>query len=430
MPSWRYSRLMSRPDDIATSGGATNASLYVHVPFCLLKCSYCDFHSTPMSREPGVADHFAWAVGEGAGHWAALGVLDDVESIYIGGGTPTTLGTALVSLVEGLIGTARLASDAEITVETNPDTTDAKLVARLASAGVNRFSLGVQSFDDVVLRTLGRCHSAETAQRAIEDLAVTGAKVAIDLICGVPGQSLDSWTDSIDRAVGSGVGHVSVYPLSLAEGTPLAEAVSSGQMAAPDEDVAAEMMEIAEARFAAGGLRRYEIASYAREGQESAHNTGYWTGRPYVGIGPSAASMLTAETFEAAIACEAWSDPGVAGVGRTLEGVPAGTARVRFVRSADTIAFLRKPVGPPEEVEYLTDPEATAEDAMLGLRLACGITDAVALSAGATDTLADLASRGLVEHSDGRWRMTHAGWLLGNEVFTAVWHAGARRGLV
>lgn len=406
------------------------ASLYVHVPFCVVKCAYCDFHSTPISQEPGVADHFAWAVGEGVVHWAALGALDDVASIYVGGGTPTTLGPALVSLVEALSRSVRLAPYAEVTVETNPDTTDAALVAHLVDAGVNRFSLGVQSFDDVVLRTLGRCHTAASAQRAIEELVSAGAKVAVDLICGVPGQSLDSWRDSVERAVASGVGHVSVYPLSLEEGTPLAESVASGALAAPNEDVAAEMMELASARLAAAGLRRYEIASYARDGDESKHNIGYWTGRPYVGIGPSAASMLPADVFEAAIACEAWSDPGVTGVGRTLESVPAGTGRIRFVRSADTIAFLRKPVGPPEEVEYLTPAEAAAEDAMLGLRLADGIPDALATSAGSAEVLAGLESRRLVEHVDGRWRVTHSGWLLGNEVFEAVWNAGARRGLV
>jgi oxygen-independent coproporphyrinogen-3 oxidase len=421
---------MSRPGDTVASGGPLTASLYVHVPFCVLKCAYCDFHSAAMSQEPGVADHFAWAVGEGAAHWAALGALDDVESVYVGGGTPTTLGPALISLLGAIWLSIRRTPDAEVTVETNPDTTDAALVSRLVESGVNRFSLGVQSFDDDVLRILGRSHSASSAERAIATLLESEARVALDLICGVPGQSLESWRDSVERALASGAGHVSIYPLTLEDGTLLAEAVHSGSLEHPDDDIAAEMMEFACERFAAGGLQRYEVASYARAGEESRHNSGYWTGRPYVGIGPSAASMLPSEVFEAAIACEAWSDPGVAGVGRTLDRVPAGTGRVRFVRSADTTAFLRKPVGPPEDVEYLTPAEAAAEDAMLGLRLAEGITDALAAEAGGTEALGDLQSRGLVEHVDGRWRVTSTGWLLGNEVFEAVWFAGARRGLV
>jgi oxygen-independent coproporphyrinogen-3 oxidase len=421
---------MSRRGDIGASGGPLTASLYVHVPFCVLKCAYCDFHSAPLAREPGVADHFAWAVGEGAAHWAALGTLDDVPSIYIGGGTPTTLGPALTSLIDALRRSVRLAPGAEVTVETNPDTTDPALISQLVHSGVNRFSLGVQSFDAGILRTLGRCHSVASAEQSIETLLACGARVSLDLICGVPGQSLESWNDSVDRAVASGVGHVSVYPLTLEEGTALAEAVRSGTLEHPDDDLAAEMMECASARFAAEGLQRYEVASYARAGEESRHNSGYWTGRPYVGIGPSAASMLPAEVFGAAIDCEAWSDPGVAGIGRTLESVPPGTGRVRFVRSADTIAFLRKPVGPPEDVEYLTPAQAAAEDAMLGLRLAEGITDDLAAEAGGTEALRDLRARGLVEHREGRWRVTANGWLLGNEVFQAVWFAGARRGLV
>lgn len=420
---------MSRPGDTNPPGGPLTASLYVHVPFCILKCAYCDFHSAPISDEPGLADHFAWAVGEGAAHWAALGALDDVASIYVGGGTPTTLGYALVSLVESVQRGARLVSDAEITVETNPDTTDPALAERLIGSGVTRFSLGVQSFDDAVLRILGRCHTAASAQRAIDALLETGARVSLDLMCGIPGQTLDSWTASVEAAVASGVGHVSVYPLTLEEGTSLSVAARSGEFEHPDDDLAAEMMQAACELLGAGGLERYEIASYARAGEESNHNSGYWTGRPYVGIGPSAASMLPAWLFDAAIACEAWSDPGVAGVGRTLASVPPGASRVRFLRSADTTAFLRKPVGPPEEVEFLTLAQAAAEDAMLGLRLADGITDELAERAGGTETLGELRSRGLVEHVSGRWRVTGTGWLLGNEVFEAVWHAGSRRGL-
>jgi oxygen-independent coproporphyrinogen-3 oxidase len=382
-----------------------------------------------MSQEPGVAEHFAWAVGESAAHWAALGVLDDVASIYVGGGTPTTLGYTLVTLIESVVGTCRLSKNAEITVETNPDTTDPALVERLVESGVNRFSVGVQSFDDDVLRALGRCHSSAAALRAVRSLVGSGAEVSLDLICGVPGQSHESWRESVERALECGASHVSVYPLSLEEGTPLAESVRSGRVSSPDDDLAADMMETAAECLGDAGLHRYEVASYARSGCESVHNTGYWTGRPYVGIGPSAASMLPSDTFSAAIACEAWSDSGLAGVGRTIDGVPHESVRVRFLRAADTAGFLRHPVGPPEEIEYLTERQAAAEDAMLGLRLTRGITDKLAVSAGAVPALEDLASLGLVEHVDGRWRVTTAGWMLGNEVFEAVWFAGTRRGL-
>ncbi|MBW6468896.1 MAG: radical SAM protein, partial [Coriobacteriia bacterium] len=248
---------MSRPGDTAAPGGPLTASLYVHVPFCVLKCAYCDFHSAPIADESGMAEHFAWAVGEGASHWAALGAFDDVASIYIGGGTPTTLGPALVSLVDSVQRGTRLVSDAEITVETNPDTTDPALAERLIGSGVTRFSLGVQSFDDAVLRILGRCHTATSARRAVDALLETGARVSVDLMCGIPGQTLDSWTASVEAALASGVGHVSVYPLTLEEGTPLATAARAGEFDAPDDDLAADMMQAACELLRAGGLQRY-----------------------------------------------------------------------------------------------------------------------------------------------------------------------------
>ncbi len=421
---------MSEPADTRDlMPGPGPVSLYVHVPFCVLKCAYCDFHSAPLPAEPGIADHFAWAVAEGAAHWAALGALDDVVSIYVGGGTPTTLGESLVTLLDGIRDCARVRAGAEVTVESNPDTTDPATAARLVASGVTRFSLGVQSFDDEVLRTLGRCHDAARAARAATELASTGAHLSLDLMCGVPGQTLASWRDTLERAIATGAGHVSVYPLAVEHGTVLADRLASGAIGEPDPDLAAEMMALAEALLGEAGLARYEVASYARAGERAVHNSGYWTGRPYLGIGPSAASMVSAETFAAAVRCEAWGDPGVAGIGRTVTELPDGAARVRFTRSADTVAFLRKPVGPPEDVEFLTAPEAAAEDAMLGLRLAEGITDRLAEEAGACEALAGLAAQGLVEHAGGRWRVTPAGWLLGNEVFAAVWNAGARRGL-
>ena len=273
-------------------------SLYVHVPFCVLKCDYCDFHSSVLSSsEPDMPSHFVWAIEDAAEHWAALGVLEDVPSVYFGGGTPTTLGNGLADAVRHLRGLQGVRSGAEITVETNPDTTDPALVETLLAAGVTRFSVGVQSFDEEVLRTLGRCHDATTAERVVRNLVSTGARVSLDLMCGVPGQSLDSWRDTLDRAIATGVGHVSVYPLTIEESTPIAAHVSAERLAPPDPDTAAQMMLLADEAFAAAGLDRYEVASFARAGEQCVHNLGYWTGRAYLGLGPAASSMLPAETF-------------------------------------------------------------------------------------------------------------------------------------
>ena len=402
-------------------------SLYVHVPFCVRKCAYCDFHSGAISaQEPGLLAHFGWAVSEALAHWSELGFLEDVLSVYIGGGTPTALGDGLVDLVTAVLGTCKSRGDVEVTVETNPETTDSALIARLVDAGVNRFSVGVQSLDDAVLGMLGRCHDAAAAEHAVRACMAAGARVSLDLMCGVPGQSHASWLATVKRAVGFGVGHVSVYPLTVEDDTLLARRIRAGHMVSPEPDAAAEMMELAHSQLAAHGLERYEVASYARPGQRCIRNVGYWSGRPYIGIGPSSSSMLPVEMFLAAAACRSWTDPLVAGVGRVVDAVPHDTARVRFTRAADTVAFVRFPAGAPEEIEYLSAREAAREDAMLGLRLAEGIGCSLAEEAGVTAVLARMVGTGLVaavDDGERRYRLTDAGWLLGNEVFAGVWNA-------
>jgi oxygen-independent coproporphyrinogen-3 oxidase len=337
------------------------------------------------------------------------------------------LNDSLVTIVQSLPDVMDVCSAAEVTVETNPDTTDSALAEKLVQAGVTRFSLGVQSLDDEVLRTLGRCHTAARAQQALHELVTSGAEVSVDLMCGVPGQTGKSWQDTLERVSESGANHVSVYPLALEEDTPLAHAVAAGRISQIDDDMAAEMMEQADDTLSSSGFARYEVASYARPGAESVHNTGYWTARPYVGVGPSAASMLRAETFAQVVECRGWRDPALTGVGRNVAPIPADAQRVRFVRAADTVGFLSHPTGPPEEVEYLTATEAAAEDAMLGLRLARGISEELAAQAGVKRALEELSAVDLVEHYGDRWRVTHKGWLLGNEVYSAVWSAGAHR---
>ncbi len=376
-----------------------------------------------------VAEHFCWAVDESVVNWSCVGALDDVLSVYIGGGTPTILGEGLRAMIDGLRTRAGLDDTIELTVETNPDTTDALAASRLTESGVNRFSLGVQSFDDRVLASLGRRHDGARARRALADLIATESRVSVDLMCGVPGQDCASWLQTLECAIDSGVGHVSVYPLTVEGSTPLAARIAEKPGDAPDSDLAAEMMEIAQEMLEEAGFEHYEIANYARAGEESVHNCGYWTGRPFLGIGPSAASMIPASEFSAWVSRECWDKPGVAGVGRTIEPAPVGAVRVRFRRSADTEDFLRNPVGPPVNVEYATAYQAAAEDAILGLRLTEGIDEDLADAAGASATLGELASRGLVEHEGGRWKISQAGWLIGNEVFGAVWNAAVRRGL-
>lgn len=388
-------------------------ALYIHVPFCLSKCAYCDFTSSV--SDPRWHAPYVDAVLFAAAHLASYDLLDDVVTIYFGGGTPTVLGDELVRLVEGLLDIATVRADAEVTVETNPDTTEVSLIAALVQAGVNRFSLGVQSLDDAVLATLGRRHTAAGALSAASVLADSGQAYSVDLICGVPGQSAQSWHQTLALAIETGAGHMSVYPLSVEEGTPLSRRVDSGLTPEPDSDEAAEMMLAAERTLSEAGFERYEVANYARPGQQSRHNSSYWTGGAYLGLGPSAASMLPHDAFAHVADAEGWTFA-------ASEAAADLSGRVRFTTTDDTASFMRRPLAAPADIELLSAEETLREDVMLGMRLSSGVTARAVADAGLTDVLASLAADGLVALSaDESWRVTERGWLLGNEVFGRIW---------
>jgi len=389
-------------------------ALYIHVPFCRSKCAYCDFASAVSDTRWHAP--YVDALLFSAAHWASYDLLDDVPTLYFGGGTPTILGEELVRLVRGLRDIVTLRADAEITVETNPDTTDAALIEQLVQAGVNRFSLGIQSLDDAVLQVLGRRHTAAQALEAAGVLAGSGQPFSVDLICGVPGQSDESWRETVCAALGTGAGHLSAYPLSIEDGTLLCEQVTAGTLPEPDSDAAAAMMLTAEELLRVAGVDRYEVANYAKPGEESRHNSSYWTGGAYLGLGPSAASMLPASAFTIVADAEGWS-------GTQADG------RTRFTATSDTTEFIRRPLAAPSDIEQLTAEEAAREDVMLGMRLTRGVLADQVASAGLDDVLAGLARDGLVELAqlgDGtaRWRVTERGWLLGNEVFGRIWQGG------
>ncbi len=409
-------------------------ALYLHVPFCRTKCAYCDFTSAPTAELPVPDEGVMWAVRRGLAPDATLadaycaavplfleefvsrGVLCDVPSVYVGGGTPTALGERLPELLERVLGQIGLRPGAEVTVEANPDSLTPELVTDLVNAGATRFSLGVQSVDDEVLALLGRCHTAAQARAAAALLAECGAPFSVDLICGVPDprgpeEAEAAWRASVEWAATCGASHASVYPLMVEDGTALQVRIDAGELPDPDPDVAAAQMALAEEILRdAGGMERYEIASYARPGCRARHNTGYWTGVPYLGVGPSAASMMPVSL--------ALATP----MDHYVRTWPQDW-RARFVINDSLDSFLgylwdRQPAS----LEALTPEEAAREDAMLGMRLTEGISAALAERAGATEALATLAGDGLVEaRDDGGWRLTHAGWLLGNEVFGRVW---------
>jgi oxygen-independent coproporphyrinogen III oxidase len=388
-----------------TSTPVRPAHLYVHVPLCRSMCSYCDFYSVPGDVNSFVP--LVDALVAETRRWRTVPAAMPARTLYVGGGTPSVLGPLLPDLVSRLREIYGLAPDAEVTVEANPDTLTQPLAEALVAVGVTRISVGVQSFDDSVLTTLDRPHDAAGARRATAAVVASGADLSVDLMCGVPGQKPSSWRDSVAQAVGTGAAHVSVYPLSLETGTPFAEAVHEGRMKAPDSDTAADMMISAEEQLASAGLLRYEVANYARPGHESKHNHAYWTGSPYAGVGPAAHGMVGIATAHA--------------IGIEAVCPESDTCRVRYANPCDVEGYVAGRQWSPE-VEVLSGHEAMREDVMLGMRRVDGVDERLVQSAGVGAEMASLARDGLVEWSEGRWRTTQTGWLLGNEVFGRIWN--------
>lgn len=397
-------------------------ALYLHIPFCHAKCAYCDFDSSGLRGQALCESASAYLpqLIERLDAFGARGALESIETVYVGGGTPTVLGEGLVRLVERV---RRRCAPVEFTCEANPESFDEDLACALAQAGVTRVSLGVQSMVDEELARIGRLHNRDGALHAIAAARAAGLTVSVDCMCGLPGQTAASWERTLEGVLSAQPDHVSVYPLTLEEGTPLARQAERDPDIVPDEDFQASCMERARDVFAAAGFERYEVASYARAGRVCRHNIAYWTGASYLGIGRSAAGMLTGAEFREL----AELFPSVA-----LEGADAlaDDARVRLVQGDDA--------GTAFEGEVLTPCEALAEDLMLGMRMTAGVSEA--LIARARELMGsrcvDAAVCEALERGLARWTEeplpgadacgrrlapTDDGWLLGNELYGLFW---------
>ena len=289
----------------------TDLALYVHWPFCVSKCPYCDFNSHVRDE----IDQAKWhdALLADLAHEAALLPGHRLTSIFFGGGTPSLMAPATV---EAVILAARkhwsASDDLEITLEANPDSAEAANFADLARAGVNRISLGLQSFDDAALAFLGRAHSADEGQRALAAAQSAVDRVSFDLIYALPGDDELRWARDLDRAIGRGTEHLSLYQLTIEPGTRFASMVARHEFEPLDTDTSAALFELTQDRTAAAGIPAYEISNHARSGAESRHNLTYWRYGDYAGVGPGAhgrrLGMRTVrhrkpENFVAAIAC-------------------------------------------------------------------------------------------------------------------------------
>ena len=403
-------------------------ALYVHVPFCAQKCRYCDFDSrsfSPCDLDAALDAYFE-QLHVRLDAFGNAGALEHVRTVYVGGGTPSLAGERLVELARRVVAWCK---PVEFTCEANPESLTSDLAEALAVAGVTRISLGVQSLDNDELAAIGRIHDADRALAAIATVKDAGLDVSCDLMCGLPGQTATSWGRTLDGVLAAAPHHVSVYPLTLEEGTPLYRMACRDESLEPDEDFQAACMDVARDRLSAAGYHPYEVASYALDGHECAHNIAYWTGQGYLGLGRSAAGMLDTDDFDRL----AGLFPGVSSRGDAY--------RVRLLQRDDAATAF--------EAEFLSRREAAAEDLMLACRMTRGVGSDLLVRAARVIPVDELVSAcdralelglaawvldaddpyvGSVTSADvivGRTRArltpTHLGWLDGNVLFELFW---------
>uniref|UniRef100_A0A8C4U8X9 Radical S-adenosyl methionine domain-containing protein n=1 Tax=Falco tinnunculus TaxID=100819 RepID=A0A8C4U8X9_FALTI len=266
----------------------TAAALYVHWPYCRKRCSYCNFNKYVVPAVDEVAVR-ACLVRE-ARTLLRLSQVQSVTSVFFGGGTPSLASPSTIAAVlEAVAGAAHLPAGAEVTLEANPSSTSIQRLAGFRAAGVNRLSVGVQSLDDAELQLLGREHTAAEARGAVEAAwGLFPGRTSLDLLFGLPGQSRDAWAQGLEAALGLCDDHISLYQLTLEQGTALAAQVWGGALPMPPQDLLADMYLTARAMLVAAGFRHYEVSNFARKGALSTHNLSYWRAEQYIGVGPGA----------------------------------------------------------------------------------------------------------------------------------------------
>ena len=370
-------------------------ALYVHWPFCVSKCPYCDFNS-----------HVRASVDEAAWQDALLADLAyeaqalpgrRIGSIFFGGGTPSLMPPATVAAV--LAAAERhwgFAPDVEITLEANPSSVEAARFADIAAAGVNRVSLGLQALDDEALRFLGRAHGVAEGLRAVETAQSAFARVSVDLIYARPGHRLADWEAELTRGIALGTEHLSLYQLTIEPGTRFATEAAAGRLTIPDGDTAAALFELTRARTAAAGLPAYEISNHARPGAESRHNLAYWRYRDYAGIGPGA------------------------------HGRRDHLATFRRKKPENWLAAVARNGHGLESEEPLDAATRVGEALLMGLRLREGVDVAAIAAAGGmrVEDIVDLAAiaalPALIVREGTRLRVTEAGMILLDAILPKV----------
>ena len=367
------------------------AGVYLHIPYCKSRCSYCDF-ATDVYRSEEAVERYVTALCSEIRN-SQNEIQDSTDTIYFGGGTPSLLTPKQIERILKDVNNAfMIVGNAEITMEMNPATVTAESLARYRSLGVNRASFGVQTFNDRHLKLLARGHDANDARQTFRLLRAIGfGNISFDLIAGLPGQTIDDWKRNLDEAVSMQPEHLSLYLLEIHEGTPLAEQIRSGRRPLPDEDVGAEMYELMIDRLEAAGYQQYEISNFAKPGFESRHNTKYWRLEPVYGFGVSAHSF---------------------------------DGRNRYANERDTATYVSAIESTQVAQAFREEINAASEFVFLGLRLNRGIDLAEYEQRFGHDLLEryakeinSLKANGLIENGSGVVHLTRKGMLFSNEVF-------------
>jgi putative oxygen-independent coproporphyrinogen III oxidase len=370
-------------------------ALYIHWPFCVSKCPYCDFNSHV--RE--TVDQAAWtaALLKDLAYEATLAPGRTLGSIFFGGGTPSLMPPETVAtLIDAATKHWSTAADIEITLEANPSSVEAARFADLARAGVNRSSLGLQALDDAALQFLGRAHDVDEGLAALATAQQHFARVSFDLIYARPGQSADDWAHELDQALGFGTEHLSLYQLTIEPGTRFATLVQQGKLTPIDNDAAADLFEATRETMAAGGLPAYEISNHARPGAESRHNLTYWRYNDYVGIGPGA------------------------------HGRRNGLATVRHKKPENWLTAVARNTHGLQSETPLSGTERATEALLMGLRLREGVDlQRIRQSSGLADPIDSkavkrLAGLNLLTLKDDRLTITEQGMLLLDSILPEV----------
>ena len=378
--------------------GKPALGLYIHIPFCKAKCAYCDFYSLAHSEEK--MDAYMAALLRHLEEVAPRAAGMQVDTVYFGGGTPSYLGAArLCRILQTVLRRYDVARDAEITLEANPDSAgDWKELRKLRRAGFNRLSLGVQSTDDALLRRIGRVHTYEQVQQAV--MAARKAKftnLSLDLIYGLPGQTMEDWQRTLADAVALGPEHLSCYGLKLEEGTPLWQQRQT--LTLPDDDAQADMYLYTVAALEEAGYQQYEISNFAKSGKESRHNLKYWRMEEYAGFGPGAHSDFGGVRY---------------GYVRDIDSYIAGRLVLSESETDSTLA---------RDYEYV----------MLSLRTAAGIDRQTFEKRyrqrfQPMETLFEQYEKaGLASRTEGGWRLTPRGFLVSNSIIAALQEALAQQ---